>query len=65
MPSNLVHDVPGGVELLHINIGNVNRKIEDMKNDHMFQDADIITLNAYISLHFDIFTYFLVWECLE
>ena len=45
MPSNLFHDVPGGVKLLHINIGNFNRKIEDTKNDHMFQDADIISLN--------------------
>ena len=45
MQSYLFHDVPGGVKLLHINIGNFNRKIEDMKNDHMFQDADIISLN--------------------
>ena len=43
MPSNLFHDVPGDVKLLHINIRNFNRKIEDMKNDHMFQDADIIS----------------------
>ena len=42
MPSYLFHDVPGGVKLLHINIGNFNRKIEDMKNNDMFQDADII-----------------------
>ena len=45
MPSYLFHDVPQGVKLLHINIGNFNKKIEDMKNDHMFQDADIISLN--------------------
>ena len=31
MPSYLFPDVPGGVKLLHINIGNFNRKIEDMK----------------------------------
>ena len=36
MPSNLFHDVPEGVKLLHINIGNFNRKIEDMKNDDFF-----------------------------
>ena len=36
MPSNLFHDVLGGVKLLHINIGNFNRKIEDMKNDDIF-----------------------------
>ena len=35
MPSYLFHDVPGGVKLLHINIGNFNRKIKDMKNDHV------------------------------
>ena len=45
MPSYLFHDVPGGVKLLHINIGNFNRKIKDMKNYHMFQDADTISLN--------------------
>ena len=27
IPSNLFHDVPGGVKLLHINIGNFKRKI--------------------------------------
>ena len=42
MPSNLFLDVPGGVKLLHINIGNFKRKIEDMKNDDIFQNADII-----------------------
>ena len=31
MPSYLFHDVPGGVKLLHINIRNFKRKIEDMK----------------------------------
>ena len=56
MPSNLFHDVPGGVKLLHINIGNFNRKIEDMKNDHMFQDADIILLNKTHLGHSDTLT---------
>ena len=45
MPSNLFHDVPGGVKLVHINIRNFNRKIADMKNDDIFQNADIILLN--------------------
>ena len=31
MPSHLFHDVPEGVKLLLINIGNFNRKIEDIK----------------------------------
>ena len=39
MPANLFHDVPGGVKLLHINIKNFKRKIEDMKNDDIFQNA--------------------------
>ena len=33
MPSNLFNYVPGGVELLHLNIRNFKRKIEDMKDD--------------------------------
>ena len=56
MPSYLFHDVPGGVKLLHINIGNFSRKIEDMKNDHMFQDADIISLNKTHLGHSDTLT---------
>ena len=56
MPSYLFHDVPGGVKLLHINIGNFNRKIEDVKNDHMFQDADIISLNDTHLGHSDTLT---------
>ena len=56
MPSNLFHNVPGGVQLLHINIGNFNMKIEDMKNDDMFQDADIISLNKTHLGHSDTLT---------
>ena len=56
MPSYLFHDVPGGVKLLHINIGNFNRNIEDMKNDHMFQDADKISLNETHLGHHDTLT---------
>ena len=56
MPSNLFHNVPGGVKLLHINIGNFNTKIEDIKNDHMFQDADIISLNETHLGHSDTLT---------
>ena len=33
MPSNLFKDVPGGVKLLHLNIGNLKRKIEDIEGD--------------------------------
>ena len=56
MSSYLFHDVLGGVKLLHINIGNFNRKIEDMKNDHTFQDADIISLNETHLGHSDTLT---------
>ena len=56
MPSYLFHDVLGGVKLLHINIGNFNRKIEDIKNDHMFQDANIISLNETHLGHSDSLT---------
>ena len=45
MPSNLFHNVPGGVKSLHINIGNFKTKIADIKNDDIFQNADIIELN--------------------
>ena len=56
MPSYLFHEVLGGVKLLHINIGNLNRKIEDMKNDHILQDADIISLNETHLGHSDTLT---------
>ena len=56
MPSYLFHDVLGCVKLLHMNIGNFNRKIEDMKNDHIFQDADIISLNETHLGHSDTLT---------
>ena len=45
MPSNLFQTLPGGVKLLDINIGNFKTKIADIKNDHIFQNADIIALN--------------------
>ena len=56
MPSNLFHDVLGGLKLLHINIGNVNRKIKDMKNDHILQNEDIISLNETHLGHSDTLT---------
>ena len=45
MPLNLFQNVPGGVKLLHINIGNVKTKIADIKNDDIFQNANIVTMN--------------------
>ena len=45
MPSNLFNDVPGGVKLLHLNIGNLKRKIEDTKDNDIFKNSDMISLN--------------------
>ena len=53
MPSNLFHDIPGGVEILHLNIGNLKRKIEDIKDDDILQNADIISLNKIHLGHSD------------
>ena len=56
MPSNLLQNVPGGVKLLHINIGNFKTKIADIKNDDIFQNADIIALNETHLQHTDTLT---------
>ena len=53
MPSNPFHNVPGGVKLLYINIGNFKTKITDIKNDNIFQNADIIALNETHLQHSD------------
>ena len=44
MPSNIFQTIPGGLKLLHINIGNLKTKMADIKNI-IFQNADIIALN--------------------
>ena len=56
MPSNLFNDVPGGVKLLHLNIGHFKRKIEDMKDDDIFKNSDIISLNETHFGHSDTLT---------
>ena len=45
LPSNLLHNVPGGVKILHLNIGNLKRKIEYIKDDDIFKNSEIISLN--------------------
>ena len=45
MQSNLFKDVSGGVKLLHLNIRNLKRKIEDIEDDDILKDSDIISLN--------------------
>ena len=56
MPSNLFHDVPRGVKLVHLNISNFERKIEDMKDDDIFKNSDIISLNETDLGHSDTLT---------
>ena len=56
MPSNLFKDVLGGVKLLHCNIGNLKRKMEDIEDDDIFKDSDIISLNETHLGHSDMLT---------
>ena len=56
MPSNIFQTIPGGLKLLHINIGNLKTKIADIKNDTIFQNADIIALNETHLGHTDTLT---------
>ena len=39
MPSNLFHDIPGGVKILHLNIGNLKMKMEDIKDYDIFKNS--------------------------
>ena len=56
MPSNLFHDIPEGVKIVHLNIGNLKRKIEDMKDDDIFKNSHIISLNETYLGHSDTLT---------
>ena len=56
MPSNVFKDMPGGVKILHINIGNLKRKMEDIKDDDIVENSDIISLNETHLGHSDILT---------
>ena len=56
MPSNLFHDIPGCVKILHLNIGNLKRKTEDIKDDDMFKNSSIISLNETHLEHSDTLT---------
>ena len=56
MPSNLFHDIPEGVKTLHLNIGNLKRKTEDIKDDDIFKNSDIISLNETHLGHSDTLT---------
>ena len=42
MPSNLFHDIPGGVKILHLNF---KKKVVDIENDDILKNSHIISLN--------------------
>ena len=56
MPSNLFHDIPGDVKILHLNIGNLKRKMEDIKDNDILKNSHIISLNKTHLGHSDILT---------
>ena len=56
MPSNLFQDIPGGVKILHLNIGNLKRKMKDIKDDDIVKNSHIISLNETHLGHSDILT---------
>ena len=56
MPSNVFKDMPGGVKILHINIGNLKRKMEDIKDDDIVKKSHIISMNETPLGHSDIVT---------
>ena len=56
MPSNVFKDMPGGVKILLINIGNLKRKMEDIKDDDIVKNAHIISANETHLGHSDILT---------
>ena len=56
MPLNLFNYNPGGVKILHLHIGNLKMKIEDIQNDDIFKNSDIISLNETYLGHSDTLT---------
>ena len=44
MLSNLFQDIPGGLKILHLNIGNFKRKMEDNKDDDIVKNSHIISV---------------------
>ena len=45
LPEHLFESYPGYIKLLHINIGNIHRKMIDLKCDDLVKSADIICIN--------------------
>ena len=56
MPSNVFKDMPRRCDILHINIGNLKRKMEDIKDDDIVKNSHIISLNETHLGHSDIVT---------
>ena len=56
MPSNVFKDMPGGVKILHINIGNLKRKMEGVKDDDIVKNSHITSVNETHLGHSDILT---------
>ena len=54
MPSNLLQVIPGGVKILHLNIGNLKRYLEDIKDDDIMKIPHIILVNETHLGHSDI-----------
>ena len=55
LATNLFQDIPGGVKILHLNIGNLKRKMEDIKDD-IVKNSHIISVNETHLGHSDILT---------
>ena len=56
MPSNLFQDIPVGLKILHLNIGTLKRKMEDIKDDDSVKNSHIMSLNETHLGHSDILT---------
>ena len=59
MPSNLFHDILGGVKILHLNIGNLKEN-KDIKDDDIFKNSHIISLNKTHLGHSDTLTPYMI-----
>ena len=54
MPSDVFKDMAGGVKILHINIDNLKRKMEDIKGDDIVKNSHIISVNETHLGHSDV-----------
>ena len=47
-PSHLFQIVAGHVNVLHLNIGNMQGRMADIKDDDILKFADVISINEHI-----------------